>query len=115
MWQSIVYWFKKLFSSAPQIHHEDNGLWWQKDKNVVKIGLDSKIIEELGDITFLDTPQVNEQVQKDDQLIDIEGGKAVETFNSPFAGKIIDVRSEFQDDPSLLSGQKNPALVTVEI
>lgn len=115
MWQKLVNWFKNLFSSKPQIHHEANGLWWQKDNNIIKIGLDSKIIDELGEISFLDTPQVNEHIQKDDQLIDIEGGKAVETFNSPFAGKIIDVRSEFQDDPSLLSSQSNPVLVTVEI
>ncbi len=115
MWQNIVNWFKNLFGIKPQVHHEENGLWWQKDHDTVKIGLDSKIIDELGDITFLDTPQVDDQVKKDDQLIDIEGGKAVETFNSPFAGKIIDVRSEFQDDPSLLSGQKDPVLVTVEI
>ena len=115
MWQRIVNWFKNLFDTKPEIHHEKNGLWWQQDHNTVKIGLDSKIIDELGTITFFDTPQVDDQIQKDDQLIDIEGGKAVETFKSPFAGKIIDVRSEFLDDPSLLSGKKDPVLVTVEV
>ncbi|MCI1974349.1 MAG: glycine cleavage system protein H [Limosilactobacillus sp.] len=115
MWERLVKWFKKLLGNAPEIHREENGLWWQKEQSTVKIGLDSKIIKELGSITFFDTPQIGEQVQKGDQLIDIEGGKAVETFKSPFGGKIVDVRSEFEDNPSLLSGKTDPALVTVEI
>lgn len=115
MWQKIINWCKKIFSPHSPIHHEDNGLWWQKEHNTVKIGLDSTVIKELGEIAFLDTPQLNEQIKKDDQIIDIEGGKAVESFNSPFAGKIVAVQAEFQNDPSLLNTQKDPVLVTLEI
>ena len=56
MWQAIVNWFKNLFSRQAPVHREKNGLWWQEDNGTVKVGLDSQVINELGDITFLETP-----------------------------------------------------------
>lgn len=113
MWQRIVNWFKRLFSHEAPVHREDNGLWWQQDDNLVKVGLDSKVISELGDITFLETPQVDEAIQKADQLIDIEGGKAVETFKSPVSGKISKVYDGYQNDPATLTTAENPLLVEI--
>jgi glycine cleavage system H protein len=113
MWQRIVNWFKHLFSHEAPVHREDNGLWWQQDDNLVKVGLDSKVISELGDITFLETPQVDESIQKADQLIDIEGGKAVETFKSPVSGKISKVYDGYQNDPTTLTAAENPLLVEI--
>ncbi len=115
MWQRIVNWFKRLFSHQAPVHRENNGLWWQQaDNNRVKVGLDSKVIDELGgDITFLETPQVDEDIKKADQLIDIEGGKAVETFKSPVTGKISKVYEGYQDDPTTLTKAQNPLLVEI--
>lgn len=114
MWQKIVAWFKHLFSRQPAIHQEKNGLWWQQDHGLVKVGLNSKVVEELGDITFLETPPVDEKVNQADQLIDIEGGKAVETFKSPVNGTISKVYNEYQDDPEKLVGVKDPLLVEIK-
>ena len=114
MWQKIVNWFKHLFSHQPPVHREDNGLWWQEDNGTVKVGLASQVIDELGDITFLETPQVDEAVDKNDQLIDIEGGKAVETFKSPTKGKISRVYEDYQNDPASLSKVTDPLLVEIK-
>lgn len=115
MWQAFINWLKKVFSHQAPIHQEDNGLWWQQDSNVVKVGLQTKIIDELGNITFFDTPRLNEKITKADQLIDIEGGKAVETFKSPVSGKISKVYNEFQDFPNKLSETTNPLLVEITV
>lgn len=114
MWQKIVNWFKHLFSHQPPVHREDNGLCWQEDNGTVKVGLASQVIDELGDITFLETPQVDEAVDKNDQLIDIEGGKAVETFKSPVKGKISRVYADYQNDPASLSKATDPLLVEIQ-
>ncbi|MGN1279332.1 MAG: hypothetical protein ACI4T4_01465 [Limosilactobacillus sp.] len=114
MWQAIVNWFKHLFSRQAPVHREKNGLWWQENNGTVKVGLDSQVIDELGDITFLETPQVDEAVDRDDQLIDIEGGKAVETFKSPVKGRISRVYEEYQTDPSSLTKTTNPLLVEIK-
>lgn len=115
MWQKIVNWFKHLFSHQALVHREDNGLWWQEDNGTVKVGLASQVIDELGDITFLETPQVDEAVDKNDQLIDIEGGKAVETFKSPVKGKISRVYADYQNDPTSLSKATDPLLVEIQL
>lgn len=115
MWQKIVNWFKHLFSHQAPVHREDNGLWWQEDNGTVKVGLASQVIDELGDITFLETPQVDEAVDKNDQLIDIEGGKAVETFKSPVKGKISRVYADYQNDPTSLSKATDPLLVEIQL
>lgn len=115
MWQKIIVWFRQTFSKQPVIHQEKNGLWWQQDNDVVKVGLSSNVINELDNITFLETPMVDDQVQKTSQLIDIEGGKAVETFKSPVDGKISKVYQEYQDDPDKLSTVKDPLLVEIKV
>lgn len=114
MWQKIVNWIKHLFKHQVPVHREKNGLWWQEDNGLVKVGLASQVIDELGDITFLSTPQVDELVDKNDQLIDIEGGKAVETFKSPVKGKISRVYADYQDDPASLSKATDPLLVEIQ-
>ena len=114
MWQAIVNWFKNLFIRQAPVHREKNGLWWQEDNGTVKVGLDSQVINELGDITFLETPQVDEAVDRNDQLIDIEGGKAVETFKSPVKGQISRVYDDYQNDPSTLTKADNPLLVEIK-
>lgn len=114
MWQKIIGWFKHLFSRQAPVHREENGLWWQEDKGTVKVGLASRVIEELGDITFLATPTVDEQVDRSDQLIDIEGGKAVETFKSPVTGKVSRVYEGYQDDPTSLAKAVDPLLVEIQ-
>lgn len=114
MWQKIINWFKHLFGHQAPVHREKNGLWWQEDNGTVKVGLASQVIQELGDITFLETPPVDEQVDRNDQLIDIEGGKAVETFKSPVKGKISRVYANYQDDPTSLTKATDPLLVEIQ-
>ncbi len=113
MWQRIINCFKRFFSRKPLLHVEDSGLWWQQVGNLVKVGLDSKVITELGDITFLETPQVDDVIHKSDHLINIEGGKAVETFKSPVSGKIVKVYTDYQNNPVTLVKAKNPLLIEI--
>lgn len=113
MWQKIVDWFKNLFNHQT-VHHEGNGMWWQKSGNLVKVGLITQVIDELGEVTFLGTPQLDEKINKADQLINIEGGKAVETFKSPVTGTISKVNDEYQEQPEKLLNAKNPLLVEIK-
>lgn len=114
MFERIINWFKQLLGSKSVTHNEKNGLWWrQKSNNIIQVGLQSRIIEELGDITFLDTPRANEKINKGDQLIDIEGGKVVETFKAPVQGTISKVYDEYQTEPTRLSNVANPVLVEI--
>lgn len=104
-----------MFSKASPIHHEDSGLWWQQTSTIVKVGLNTEIINELSTITFLDTPRIGEKITTDSQLIDIEGGKAVETFKSPVNGIISQIASNYQNDPASLTGKANPTLLEIKI
>lgn len=115
MLQQFFAWIKSLFSKSSPIHHEDNGLWWQQTGTIVKVGLSTEIIKELATITFLDTSRIGEKVTTDSQLIDIEGGKAVETFKSPVNGIISRIASNYQSDPASLTGKANPTLLEIKI
>lgn len=115
MLQQFFAWIKSLFSKSSPIHHEDNGLWWQQTGTIVKVGLSTEIIKELATITFLDTPRIGEKVTTDSQLIDIEGGKAVETFKSPVNGIISRIASNYQSDPASLTGKANSTLLEIKI
>lgn len=115
LWQRIVNWFQSLVHPAPVRHENNDGLWWtDADKNgQVHVGLTTDTVDTLENVTFLDTPRVGKTVEDGDQLVDVEGGKAVQTMTTPVAGKIESVNQHYQDDPASLTGQKDPELLTI--
>ncbi|GAT17761.1 glycine cleavage system protein H [Secundilactobacillus silagei] len=91
-WTKLINSIKRLFGGkATQFDpQEKDGVWYQKTKpGVVRIGIADQAYEDLGDITFMDFSSPDNQLDQDDDLLEMEGAKAVETLQSPVKGTII--------------------------
>jgi glycine cleavage system H protein len=77
--------------------------WVLLDGNVATIGISERAAEELGDITYVDLPEVGKTVKKGDTLCNIESVKAASTVYSPVSGKIIEINKELDSTPELIS------------
>lgn len=73
----------------------------QEDKFV--IGLTDYAIEQLGDIVFLELPEVGDEFSKGDTFANIESVKAASEIYMPISGKIVEVNSELVDAPEKLN------------
>ena len=73
----------------------------QDDKYV--IGLTDYAIEQLGDIVFLELPEVGDEFAKGDTFANIESVKAASEIYMPISGKIIEINESLVDAPEQLN------------
>lgn len=75
------------------------------DEGVVVVGITDYAQGELGDIVFVELPQVGATYGRMDVFGTIEAVKAVSELFSPITGEIVEVNSALDADPALVNGQ----------
>ncbi|MDY0408809.1 glycine cleavage system protein GcvH [Virgibacillus soli] len=87
---------KDLFYSE---EHE----WIKKENNQVRIGITDFAQDELGDIVFVELPEVGEEVEADEPFGSVESVKTVSELYAPLSGKVVAVNEELEDSPELVN------------
>ena len=78
--------------------------WVKTDGNVCTIGITDYAQGELGDIIYLDiTSETGSEVKQGDVLGSIEAVKTVSEVYSPVSGKVIEINSGINDNPSIVN------------
>lgn len=78
--------------------------WLKKEGDLVLIGLTDYAQDQLGDIVFVNLPQVGDSVSQGDTFADIESVKAVSDVYSPVTGEVEEVNEELLDAPEKVNG-----------
>jgi glycine cleavage system H protein len=73
------------------------------ENGVAQIGISDYAQEQLGDITYIELPQVGDSVSKGDSLAVIEAVKAASDLYAPVSGEIVEVNSALEDNPELVN------------
>lgn len=74
----------------------------EKDGKYI-IGLTDYAIEQLGDIVFLELPEVGAEFAKGEVFATIESVKAASEIYMPISGKIIEINESVVDNPEILN------------
>ena len=69
------------------------------DGEIATIGITAFAIEQLGDIVFLELPDIGDVITKGETFGSIESVKAVEDLNSPVTGTVVERNEALIDDP----------------
>jgi glycine cleavage system H protein len=77
--------------------------WLKVEDNKGKVGITYYAQDRLGDITFVELPQVGAELSKDKSFGTVESFKAVSEFYAPVSGKVIQVNKELRDNPELIN------------
>jgi glycine cleavage system H protein len=78
--------------------------WLKLEDNVGTIGITDYAQKELGDIIYLDiTASVGDVVKQGDSIGTIEAVKTVSEVFSPISGRIIDINTAINDNPSVIN------------
>ncbi|HEY9749693.1 MAG TPA: glycine cleavage system protein GcvH [Allocoleopsis sp.] len=69
------------------------------DGDIATIGISAFAVDQLGDIVFLELPDVGDKLVKGESFGTIESVKAVEDLNAPVTGTVVDRNSAMVDAP----------------
>ena len=79
--------------------------WVQENEDLAVIGLTDYAIEQLGDIVFIELPEVGSNYAKDEVFATIESVKAASEIYMPISGKIIEINEQIVNSPELLNDE----------
>ena len=84
--------------------------------NVFEVGITDYAIEQLGDIVFIELPEIDSDFSKNEVFATIESVKAASEIYMPISGKVIEINEEVVDSPELLNDENyaNKWLVKIE-
>ena len=75
--------------------------WLRADGDDYVVGITEHATTQLGDLVFVELPEVGTIVSKDDVIVVIESVKAASDIMAPVDGEIVAVNTDLADDPSL--------------
>ncbi len=73
--------------------------WLDEQGDIVTVGITTHAAEELGDIVFVELPEVGTEVTKDDEIVVIESVKAASDILAPIDGEIVEVNEAIVEEP----------------
>lgn len=77
--------------------------WIRVDGDVGTVGISNFAQEQLGDVVFVELPEVGRSVVAGDEAAVIESVKAASELYAPVSGEVIDVNSALGDAPELVN------------
>ncbi|HEV7761832.1 MAG TPA: glycine cleavage system protein GcvH [Acidimicrobiales bacterium] len=77
--------------------------WARAEEGRVRVGITDYAQDALGDVVFVDVPEVGAQVEKGAAVAEVESTKSVSEIYAPMAGTVVDVNSELSDKPERLN------------
>ena len=77
---------------------------WAKQKgDVVVVGISDHAQEELGDVVYVELPEVDAVCQAGDEIAVVESVKAASDIYAPVAGTVVEVNLKLEDSPELVN------------
>lgn len=91
--------------------------WVKKEDGKVRIGITEFAQDELGDIVFVELPEVGDSLEIDEPFGSVESVKTVSELYAPVSGKVVEVNEELEDSPELVneSPHEKAWMVVVEL
>ena len=81
----------------------DSHDWVKVEGNSVTVGITDHAQDHLGDVVYIEFPEVGAPVSQGNGLSVVESGKATNDINSPISVKVVEVNEELNDSPGLVS------------
>jgi len=84
-------------------YYTEDHEWVMLEGKEAKIGITEHAQEELGDIVFVELPEVGDEFAQEDDFAVVESVKAVSDVFAPVGGKVVQINEELLDQPELIN------------
>lgn len=77
--------------------------WVRVEGNKAYIGITDYAQDKLGDVVYVEVPDVGTVVEAGDQFVVLESVKAASDVYAPISGTVVEVNEELEDNPALIN------------
>ncbi|AKS39419.1 glycine cleavage system protein H [Anoxybacillus gonensis] len=90
-------------SIPKELRYSQEHEWVRVEGNTVRIGITDFAQSELGDIVFVELPEVGAQLTANEPFGSVESVKTVSELYAPISGKVVAVNEELNDNPEYVN------------
>ncbi|MGN7477533.1 glycine cleavage system protein GcvH [Solibacillus silvestris] len=104
-------------STPKELRYSKEHEWVKIEDGKATIGITDFAQSELGDIVFVELPEVGDEISKDQPFGSVESVKTVSELYAPLSGKVVAINEELLDNPEFVneSPYGTAWMITVEL
>jgi glycine cleavage system H protein len=91
------------FEYPDDLKYADSHEYARLDGDIATIGITAFAVDQLGDIVFLELPEVGEAIEKGETFGTVESVKAVEDLKAPVTGTVVERNDALLNTPEQLA------------
>lgn len=92
-----------MSATPAELRYTESHEWVSVEDDIYTIGLTDFAQDALGDIVFVNLPQVDDEVVAGEAFADVESVKAVSDVFSPVTGEVVEVNEDLLDAPETVN------------
>ena len=78
--------------------------WVRVEGDIATVGISDYAQEQLGDVVYVELPEVGRTVAQNEEAAVVESVKAASEVYAPVSGEVVEVNQALEDDPALVNG-----------
>lgn len=86
-----------------ELKYSESHEWVKVEGNKAYIGITDYAQDHLGEVVYVELPEVDATVETGDQFIVLESVKAASDVYAPLSGTIVEINEELVDNPGLIN------------
>ncbi|MCV9886820.1 glycine cleavage system protein GcvH [Metabacillus halosaccharovorans] len=90
-------------NTPKELRYSEEHEWVKVEGEKVRIGITDFAQSELGDIVFVELPEVGDEIKADEPFGSVESVKTVSELYAPISGKIIEINEDLDDSPEFVN------------
>ncbi len=93
-----------MSNTHPDLNYAKSHEWVkQLADDIIEVGISDYAQESLGDVVYVELPQVGSDVEAGQECCAVESVKAASDIYAPMSGEIVEVNDALEDEPELLN------------
>lgn len=90
-------------STPKDLRYSEEHEWVKVEGEKVRVGITHFAQSELGDIVFVELPEVGDDISADEPFGSVESVKTVSELYAPISGKVVEVNEDLNDSPEFVN------------
>ena len=85
------------------LYYSESHEWVKVDGNIAVVGITDFAQHAMGDLSYVDMPEVDDEFEAGEEFGAVESVKAASDLFSPVSGTVVEINEELEDAPELLN------------
>ncbi|MDP4086349.1 MAG: glycine cleavage system protein GcvH [Bacillota bacterium] len=90
-------------TTPKDLRYTEEHEWVKVEGENVRVGITDFAQHELGDIVFVELPEVGDEITADEPFGSVESVKTVSELYAPISGKVVEINEELSDNPEFVN------------